>query len=189
MQSGFIGGFPIPITVQLKCIIYRILVIVNRISISKIDYRSPVQAPKSIILTAPRITGNSFRVCGCIIIFLACSCIIGCYSYSRGYFNEGLLVKTEKTEWSMPSEIEPRVVKHVLRHWDSDRKLTRLEEQRTAVAIIQGLAKNGYAKLFLYAFWIEVYVHRDNPDRLVSKKLMPDEKKSEEFELNLIEYR
>ncbi|OGL47110.1 MAG: hypothetical protein A2161_20935 [Candidatus Schekmanbacteria bacterium RBG_13_48_7] len=112
-----------------------------------------------------------------------------CYSHSSRYIKEGCIVESQKSSSSLPSEVAPRIIKHIIRFWDSERKLNRLEEQRTAVAISEGLMKNGYAKWLFSTRWIEVYISKDDPDKLISKILGTDLEPQEQIKINLIEYR
>jgi hypothetical protein len=124
-----------------------------------------------------------------ILMLMIAAGVFSCYSYNTKYNREGLVVKSHKTDWSLPSDIEPRVIKQLIRYWDHDNRLTRLDEERTAVAIATGLSKDGYVKWFFITDWFEIFVTKQNQDRLVSRKLDKNEKISEEFEINLIEYR
>jgi len=99
------------------------------------------------------------------------------------------MVKSEETSWSLPSDIDPGIIIHILQYWDKGHQLSRLEKQRTAQAISVGVLKTGFTKWFCINRWIEIFIHKDNPDSLVSRSMEKDIKKREEIKFNLIEYR
>ena len=113
----------------------------------------------------------------------------GCYSFKSRYRSEDHIIESRKCSWALPSDIAPEIIQKVILHWDSGHRMTRLERQRTAVAISGKLKKHGYARWFCYRKWIEIYVHQENPDRLISKHEDRGEGVSDVFDLNLIEHR